>query len=209
MDCVGYSTWHLPLFTSRTDRVLSPGIVYARAVRAGQAREGGMRARGDLLLLVALSGSAAGPAAGQTAAIPDISGAWNHSSLNGLELPLSGPGPVTNRSRLPTGPQAGVSNGAELVGDYANPILQPWAADVVKKLGELSLAGKGYPTPRSQCWPEQVPFVFANYGMQILQRPDKGHDPLSLRPSIPPGASQRGSPCAGEAIMVRRFRRPL
>jgi hypothetical protein len=132
-----------------------------------------MRARRNLLLLVALSVAAAGPAAGQTAAIPDISGAWNHSSLNGLELPRSGPGPVTNRSRLPTGPQAGVSNGAQLVGDYTNPILQPWAADIVKKLGEMSLAGKGYPTPRSQCWPEQVPFVFANYGMQILQRPDK------------------------------------
>jgi len=60
-----------------------------------------------------------------------------------------------------------------LVGDYTNPMLQPWAAEVVKKFGEISLAGKGYPTPRNQCWPEQVPFVFANYGMQVLQRPEK------------------------------------
>jgi hypothetical protein len=48
---------------------------------------------------------------------------------------------------------------------------------VVKKSGEMSLAGpglsKGYPTPRNQCWPGQVPSVFANYGMQILQQPDK------------------------------------
>ena len=57
-----------------------------------------MRVRRDLLLLVALSVSAAAPAAAQTAAIPDISGAWNDTSLNGLELPLSGPGPVRNRS---------------------------------------------------------------------------------------------------------------
>jgi hypothetical protein len=128
----------------------------------------------DFLLLVMLCMTPAAPVMGQTAAsIPDLSGAWNHTSLNGLELPLSGPGPLTNRSRLRTGPQAGVSNGAQLVGDYTNPILQPWAAEVVKKFGEMSLAGKGYPTPRNQCWPEQVPFVFANFGMQILQRPDK------------------------------------
>jgi hypothetical protein len=144
--------------------------------------------RRDFLLLVTLATAAATPALGQTAApavtptdtstpggasIPDFSGSWNHASLNALELPLSGPGPVRNRSRLSTGPQAGAGNGRQLVGDYTNPILQPWAAEVVKKFGEISLAGKGYPTPRNQCWPEQVPFVFINYGMQVLQRPDK------------------------------------
>src|SRR6266436_85150 len=142
----------------------------------------------DLLLLVTLATAAATPAPGQTAApavtptdtgapsgasIPDFSGSWSHASLNGLELPLSGPGPVRNRSRLRTGPQAGVGNIRQLVGDYTNPILKPWAAEVVKKFGEISLAGEGYPTPRNQCWPEQVPFVFINYGMQLLQQPDK------------------------------------
>ncbi len=133
-----------------------------------------MNVQRDFVLLVMSCMTAAAPAMGQTgSSIPDLSGAWNHTSLNGLELPLSGPGPLTNMSRLRTGPQAGVSNLSQLVGDYTNPILQPWAADVVKKFGELSLAGKGYPTPRNQCWPEQVPFVFVNFGMQILQRPDK------------------------------------
>ena len=140
------------------------------------------------LLSVALTTVAAMPAFGQPspsaitpndrgtsggASIPDFSGSWNHTSLNGLELPSSGPGPVRNRSRLRTGPQAGVGNGAQLVGDYDNSILRPWAAQVVKKFGEISLAGLGYPTPRNQCWPEQVPFVFANFGMQLLQQPDK------------------------------------
>jgi hypothetical protein len=137
-------------------------------------REVGMNVRRDFLLLVTLCVMTAAPALGQAGAgIPDISGAWNHTSLNGLELPLSGPGPLRNRSRLPTGPQAGVGNLAQLVGDYTNPILRSWAAEVVKRFGEISLAGKGYPTPRNQCWPEQVPFVFANFGMQILQQPDK------------------------------------
>ena len=80
---------------------------------------------------------------------------------------------MTNRSRLRTGPQIGAGNGAQLVGDYTNPILQPWAAEVLKKFGEISLSGKGFPTPRNQCWPEQVPFVFANYGMQLLQGADR------------------------------------
>ena len=112
------------------------------------------------------------PASGQDAnslATPDLSGAWSHPALNGLELPLTGPGPVRNRARQPDG----VGNRQLLVGDYANPILQPWAARIVKKFGDMSLAGKGFPTPRNQCWPEQVPFVFANYGMQLLQQKDK------------------------------------
>jgi len=36
---------------------------------------------------------------------------------------------------------------------------RPWAAEVVKKHGEISLAGKGYPTPSNQCWPGGVPYV--------------------------------------------------
>jgi hypothetical protein len=32
-----------------------------------------------------------------------------------------------------------------LVGDYTNPILKPWAAEVVKKYGEISLAGVTFP----------------------------------------------------------------
>jgi hypothetical protein len=127
-----------------------------------------------LLMLLSPGLLAVLPAMGQTSVlVPDFSGSWNHTSLNGLELPLSGPGPVRNRSRLQTGPQAGVSDGGQLVGDYTNPILRPWAAEVVKKFGEISMAGEGYPTPRNQCWPEQVPFAFINYGMQLLQQSNR------------------------------------
>jgi hypothetical protein len=135
------------------------------------ASEVGMGVGRYFFLAMAL---AATPAVGQTpVSVPDFSGTWNHAPLNGLELPVSGPGPVTNRSRLRGGPQPGVGNGAQLVGDYTNPILQPWAAEVVKNFGLISLAGKGYPTPRNQCWPEQVPSVFINYGLQMLQEPEK------------------------------------
>ena len=101
------------------------------------------------------------------ASIPDLSGIWAHVSLPGLEPPPSGPGPVVNKSRLPNG----VGNLAQLVGDYSNPILQPWAADVVKRLGEISLSGVPYPNPFNQCWPPGVPLIFSNIGMQMLQKP--------------------------------------
>src|SRR5215475_5650150 len=107
-------------------------------------------------------------AAQNTAPIPDLTGLWTHAAL-GFESPISGPGPVRNRSRT----RAGASNFNQLVGDYTNPILQPWAAEVVKKFGEISLSGKGYPSPRNQCWPEGMPWVISNFGMQVLQKPDK------------------------------------
>jgi hypothetical protein len=102
------------------------------------------------------------------ASIPNLSGIWSHPSLPWFEPPASGPRPVTNTSRL-----KGVSNYDQLVGDYANPILQPWAAEVVKKFGEISLAGVSFPNPANQCWPEPVPFIFKHNLMQMIQQPDR------------------------------------
>jgi hypothetical protein len=104
-----------------------------------------------------------------SSAIPDFSGVWAHPYLTGFEPPASGPGPVLNRSRRPDG----VANFQQLVGDYANPILQPWAAEVVKKHGEVSRAGHGYPTPSNQCWPGGVPYVFWDFLVEIFQRSDR------------------------------------
>jgi hypothetical protein len=95
----------------------------------------------------------AGSSARSAASIPDFSGTWAHPYLTGFEPPAAGPGPVRNRSRR----RDGVANFQQLVGDYTNPVLQPWAAEVVRKHGEISLAGQGYPTPSNQCWPGGVP----------------------------------------------------
>jgi hypothetical protein len=45
------------------------------------------------------------------------------------------------------------------VGDYTNPILKPKAAEVVKRHGDISLAGGAYPAPSSQCWPSDLPVL--------------------------------------------------
>jgi hypothetical protein len=122
------------------------------------------------------------------ASIPDFSGTWAHPYLTGFEPPASGPGPVRNRSRR----RDGISNFQQLVGDYTNPILQPWAAEVVRRHGETSLAGQGYPTPSNQCWPGGVPYVFWDFLLQIFQRPDhilmiyrQGHELRRVRLNEP------------------------
>ena len=101
-------------------------------------------------------------------AAPDFSGIWSHPFLTGFEPPASGPGPVTNRSRR----RDGVANFQVLVGDYTNPILKPEAAQAVKQHGDISLSGKGYPTPSNQCWPGGVPYVFWDFLVQMFQGPD-------------------------------------
>jgi hypothetical protein len=105
----------------------------------------------------------------QSAPIPDFSGIWAHPYLTGFEPPASGPGPVRNKSRRPDG----VANFQRLVGDDSNPILKPHAAETVRKHGEISAAGLGYPTPSNQCWPGGVPYVFWDFLMQMVQGPDK------------------------------------
>ena len=60
----------------------------------------------------------------------------------------------------------------QLVGDYKSPILQPWAAEIVRKSGEMSLAGITFPNPSNQCWPMPLPFTFKNFVVQVLQQKD-------------------------------------
>lgn len=124
-----------------------------------------MRLR-ETVVLALLASAAVAPGFGQTTSVPDFSGMWWHPSLPGLEPLSSGPTALTNRSRA-----NGVSNYSQLVGDYTNPILQPWAAEIVKKLGEESIAGVVYANPANQCWPEPGSFIYKNFGLQILQQP--------------------------------------
>jgi hypothetical protein len=67
----------------------------------------------------------------------------------------------------------GQSDYSQLVGDHKNPILLPWAAEVVKKKGELSLAGETFLSPSNTCWPEPVPYLFKHMAMTMLQLPDR------------------------------------
>jgi len=126
-------------------------------------------------LLVTVAAAAVTTASGQPAApgsksatFPDLSGIWAHANP-GFEPMASGPTALVNRSRR----ENGTGDILKLAGDYNNPILKPQAAEVVKKHGELGVAGIGDPNPRNQCWPEGPPFVFTNGPVQLVQTPDK------------------------------------
>src|ERR1700757_1070319 len=154
----------------------------------------------NFLLFAAMATAAVMPAAGQAlsaaesvgsrthsaASIPNFSRVWNHPAFPWFEPPASGPGPITNLSRWPVQrPQGdggsvalppskvGISDYDQLVGDYKSPILQPWAAAVVKRFGELSLAGITYPNASNQCWPHPMLFVYKLAAMQMIQQPDR------------------------------------
>jgi hypothetical protein len=66
-----------------------------------------------------------------------------------------------------------VGNNNMLVADDADPILKSHAAEAVRKHGEIELNGSAAPNPSNQCWPEPMPYILWNFGMQMLQRPDK------------------------------------
>jgi hypothetical protein len=119
-----------------------------------------------------------------TVSNPDFSGVWGNPYLYGIEPPSSGPGPVVNKMRQrqlrdvdgrPLAPANAplVSEARQLVGDHTNPILNSEAAEIVKKRGEVALSGVGFPSPRNQCWPQGVPFIFTNDALQLLQQPDR------------------------------------
>jgi len=120
--------------------------------------------------LSVLAAAIATPAFGQAPApsIPNLSGVWSHPAL-GFGPELSGPGPVRNKSRLPSG----ASNFNSLVGDYTNPILKPAAAEVVRKLGEISLSGKAFPDADNQCLQNPLPYLFWNFTARLSQLPNK------------------------------------
>jgi hypothetical protein len=119
---------------------------------------------GVLAGAVCLAGSLGFPAVAQRATPPNFApnaniGWYNYSRQ--FIAPASGPGPVQQDPEHPyvsnddfrvTGKQP-----TEQLADLNNPILQPWARDVVRKRNELVLAGKPANPPHASCWPVGVP----------------------------------------------------
>jgi hypothetical protein len=96
---------------------------------------------------------------------PDISGLWTRGGAaeTPFRPPPSGPGPVTTL-RLPG------QSVPRLAGDYNAPILQPWAAEVVRRQSDLVRAGKtAVSAPQETCWPMGVPYILElNFHAQII-----------------------------------------
>jgi hypothetical protein len=93
---------------------------------------------------------------GAETAVPNFAGVWNR---NGGRM-----GAVRNLSARPD----------VVIGDYQNPILQPWAAAIVKQHGDLEAAGFAAPETKQSCWPGGVPNMLSiPSSMELLQTPNE------------------------------------
>jgi hypothetical protein len=154
--------------------------------------------RGNFFLLASVAAAAATPAFTQgagpavraastatqsAASVPEFSRLWANTLGPGFGPPVSGPGPVLNKVRvraavdmygkdIPPANAPIVSIGGRRVGDHTAPILQPWAADVVKAHAEKEVNDGPALNPINECRPSGLPFVLYNLGMEMLQKPD-------------------------------------
>src|SRR5579871_6683033 len=85
--------------------------------------------------------------------------------------PVSGPGPVVQDPKYPrvtnddfraTGKQP-----TNAIGDTTNPILQPWAADTVRKFNTQALSGKPVISQHAECRAVGV----TNFDLEPMTRP--------------------------------------
>jgi hypothetical protein len=111
---------------------------------------------------IAVVGSWSALGAQSASAIPDLSGVWGRNTID-YAAPATGKGPVKNIS--------GSRN--VMVGDYNDPMLKPWAADMIKRNGEIAKTGDAFPTAHNQCWPEPPPYILGNQQLQVLQQKDQ------------------------------------
>jgi hypothetical protein len=117
----------------------------------------------SLAISVYLAGGWSFPAVAQSAPpnfAPNANIGWYAYNRQFIPPP-NGPGPVQQAPERPyvsndefrvTGRQP-----TEQLADLSNPILQPWARDVVRKRNELVLAGQPAHPPHASCWPVGVP----------------------------------------------------
>jgi hypothetical protein len=123
-----------------------------------------MRSGKLLAYAVVLSAASAVPvsATETSSAIPDLSGVWGRNTID-YSAPDEGKGPLRNIS--------GSRN--VMMGDFHDPMLKPWAAEIVKRNGEIARTGAAFPTAHNQCWPEPPPYILGNQQLQVLQQKDQ------------------------------------
>jgi len=104
---------------------------------------------------IALPNSGIGQTGTASAAMPDFSGVWQRG--------LGRMGAIKNLSVRPD----------VVIGDYKDPVLQPWAAAIVKQHGDMEAAGFAAPETKQTCWPGSVPNMLSIPSeLEMLQTPD-------------------------------------
>jgi hypothetical protein len=100
---------------------------------------------------------------------PDFSGMWTRGATvtTPFRPPPSGPGPVL--SVVATGTKTNDNGAVYRQGDNRAPILQPWAAAVVREHAQSEHEGKPVRSAKETCWPMGVPYILQlNLRAQII-----------------------------------------
>jgi hypothetical protein len=113
-----------------------------------------------VLLLGAVALLAVRTAAAQSASpgYPDFSGSWESTNAFGLLDPEAGPGPIGDLpgySHFGFGIDAAHRRNTSnpWIGNYQNPLLTPWSADILKREAETAIRGDDPFWAQSNCWP--------------------------------------------------------
>ena len=127
-----------------------------------------------LLFAISVFGAATfSTASAQTQTGGDLSGLWTRgpAAQAWYRQPDSGPGPVLNLT--PPAPTAGGGASTTYTGDHTNPILQPWAAEVVLLRADAQRAGQPEMSAQQVCRPHGVPYILQlNDSVQFLHTPE-------------------------------------
>jgi hypothetical protein len=140
------------------------GMVLAFAL-ATDGRAAGEQATGRVSNFSSPTSSAA-PRGGNH---PDFSGMWTRGATvtTPFRPPPSGPGPVL--SVAAAGTKTNDPGAVYRQGDYTAPVLQPWAAEVVRAHADSERAGKPVRSAKETCWPMGVPYILElNLRAQII-----------------------------------------
>jgi hypothetical protein len=98
---------------------------------------------------------------------PNFAGVWARANESRF-FPVPGDTEGKPLEQLPN-PNPGI-----VAGDYNNPILQPWAREMVKHNAELEQKEEHVPTAHGSCWPSGVPEVLnLREPVEFLQEKDK------------------------------------
>jgi len=131
-------------------------------------------ARANIIVIMAVATLAPAQGAQTSKAVPNfspdsITGWVKTPGSDEFISPESGPGPVQDDPAHPYVSNGHPGDGGRLDGqetvkiaDISNPILQPWAAEQMRKANDEVLAGKIGFTARARCWPAGVP-AFLTY----------------------------------------------
>jgi hypothetical protein len=135
----------------------------SRMLALATAALGAMAPAGAVLAQNVPAQLAASPAAPRAGTHPDFSGMWTRgaTATTPFRAPPSGAGPVL--SVVATGTKTNDNGAVYRQGDYRAPVLQPWAAEVVRTRAQSAHEGKPVRSAKETCWPMGVPYILERH----------------------------------------------